>query len=56
MGPVYICYDGDVQEKKLDGEITFPFTGSISGTAAAASAGGGIRENDPVAAARRKNR
>ena len=21
MGPVYICYDGDVQEKKLDGEI-----------------------------------
>ena len=24
MGPVYICYDGDVQEKKLDGEITFP--------------------------------
>ncbi|MGE5304648.1 MAG: thiamine pyrophosphate-binding protein [Alphaproteobacteria bacterium] len=24
MGPVYICYDGDVQEKQLDGEITFP--------------------------------
>ena len=24
MGPVYICYDGDVQEKKLDSEITFP--------------------------------
>jgi len=21
MGPVYICYDGDVQEKQLDGEI-----------------------------------
>src|SRR5947199_9997334 len=21
MGPVYICYDGEVQEKKLDGEI-----------------------------------
>ena len=21
MGPVYICYDGDVQEKKVDGEI-----------------------------------
>ncbi|MBI4525833.1 MAG: thiamine pyrophosphate-binding protein [Deltaproteobacteria bacterium] len=24
MGPVYICYDSDVQEKKLDGEIPFP--------------------------------
>ena len=24
MGPVYICYDGDVQEKQLDGEVTFP--------------------------------
>jgi len=24
MGPVYLCYDGDVQEKKLDGEVTFP--------------------------------
>jgi thiamine pyrophosphate-dependent acetolactate synthase large subunit-like protein len=24
MGPVYICYDGDVQEKQLDSEITFP--------------------------------
>ena len=24
MGPVYICYDGDVQEKKLDGEVSFP--------------------------------
>jgi thiamine pyrophosphate-dependent acetolactate synthase large subunit-like protein len=24
MGPVYLCYDGDVQEKKLDGEIPFP--------------------------------
>jgi thiamine pyrophosphate-dependent acetolactate synthase large subunit-like protein len=24
MGPVYICYDGEVQEKKLDGEIPFP--------------------------------
>ncbi|MFQ5904596.1 MAG: thiamine pyrophosphate-binding protein, partial [Candidatus Binatia bacterium] len=24
MGPVYICYDGDVQEKKLNGEISFP--------------------------------
>ncbi|MBI2228404.1 MAG: hypothetical protein HYU46_04785, partial [Deltaproteobacteria bacterium] len=23
-GPVYICYDGDVQEKQLDGEVTFP--------------------------------
>jgi acetolactate synthase-1/2/3 large subunit len=23
MGPVYICYDGDVQEKQLDGEISF---------------------------------
>jgi acetolactate synthase I/II/III large subunit len=23
MGPVYICYDGEVQEKKLDGEIPF---------------------------------
>ena len=23
MGPVYICYDGDVQEKQLDGEIPF---------------------------------
>ncbi|MFQ5851882.1 MAG: thiamine pyrophosphate-binding protein [Candidatus Binatia bacterium] len=24
MGPVYLCYDGDVQEVKLDGEISFP--------------------------------
>jgi len=24
MGPVYICYDGEVQERKLDGEIPFP--------------------------------
>ncbi|HXG51683.1 MAG TPA: thiamine pyrophosphate-binding protein [candidate division Zixibacteria bacterium] len=24
QGPVYLCYDGDVQEKRLDGEITFP--------------------------------
>ncbi len=24
MGPVYLCYDGDVQEQKLDGEISFP--------------------------------
>ena len=24
MGPVYICYDGDVQEKQLNGEVTFP--------------------------------
>ena len=24
MGPVYICYDSEVQEKKLDGEIPFP--------------------------------
>ncbi|HUF40927.1 MAG TPA: thiamine pyrophosphate-binding protein [Verrucomicrobiae bacterium] len=24
MGPVYICYDGDVQEKQLDGEVSFP--------------------------------
>ena len=24
MGPVYLCYDGDVQEKKLEGEIPFP--------------------------------
>ena len=23
MGPVYICYDGDVQEKQLDGETSF---------------------------------
>jgi thiamine pyrophosphate-dependent acetolactate synthase large subunit-like protein len=23
MGPVYLCYDGDVQERKLDGEIPF---------------------------------
>jgi thiamine pyrophosphate-dependent acetolactate synthase large subunit-like protein len=23
MGPVYICYDGEVQERKLDGEIPF---------------------------------
>jgi thiamine pyrophosphate-dependent acetolactate synthase large subunit-like protein len=23
MGPVYICYDGDVQEKQLDGEVSF---------------------------------
>ena len=23
MGPVYICYDGEVQEKKLDGEIAY---------------------------------
>ncbi len=24
MGPVYLCYDGDVQERKLDREVTFP--------------------------------
>ena len=24
QGPVYICYDGDVQEKQLDHEINFP--------------------------------
>jgi thiamine pyrophosphate-dependent acetolactate synthase large subunit-like protein len=24
MGPVYICYDGDVQEKQLNGEISYP--------------------------------
>jgi thiamine pyrophosphate-dependent acetolactate synthase large subunit-like protein len=24
MGPVYLCYDGDVQEKKLASEIAFP--------------------------------
>jgi acetolactate synthase I/II/III large subunit len=24
MGPVYICYDGDVQEKRLESEVTFP--------------------------------
>ncbi len=24
MGPVYLCYDGDVQERKLDGEIPSP--------------------------------
>jgi thiamine pyrophosphate-dependent acetolactate synthase large subunit-like protein len=24
MGPVYICYDGDVQEKQLDGEVSLP--------------------------------
>lgn len=24
MGPVYICYDSEVQEKKLDGETPFP--------------------------------
>jgi acetolactate synthase I/II/III large subunit len=24
QGPVYICYDADVQEKRLDGEVTFP--------------------------------
>jgi thiamine pyrophosphate-dependent acetolactate synthase large subunit-like protein len=24
MGPVYLCYDGDVQEKRLDAEMTFP--------------------------------
>ena len=24
MGPVYICYDADVQEKQLDSEVTFP--------------------------------
>jgi thiamine pyrophosphate-dependent acetolactate synthase large subunit-like protein len=23
MGPVYLCYDGEVQEKKLDGEIPY---------------------------------
>jgi thiamine pyrophosphate-dependent acetolactate synthase large subunit-like protein len=23
MGPVYLCYDGEVQEKRLDGEIPF---------------------------------
>ncbi|MGH7852846.1 MAG: thiamine pyrophosphate-binding protein [Candidatus Binatia bacterium] len=24
QGPVYICYDADVQEKQLDGEVSFP--------------------------------
>ncbi|HWO43138.1 MAG TPA: thiamine pyrophosphate-binding protein [Candidatus Eisenbacteria bacterium] len=24
MGPVYLCYDGDVQEKRLDQEVAFP--------------------------------
>ncbi|HKY08202.1 MAG TPA: thiamine pyrophosphate-binding protein [Candidatus Binatia bacterium] len=24
QGPVYICYDADVQEKRLDSEVTFP--------------------------------
>jgi thiamine pyrophosphate-dependent acetolactate synthase large subunit-like protein len=24
QAPVYICYDGDVQEKQLEGEVTFP--------------------------------
>jgi acetolactate synthase-1/2/3 large subunit len=24
QGPVYICYDGDVQEKRLDNEVSFP--------------------------------
>src|SRR6266550_88074 len=24
QGPVYICYDGDVQEKQLDHEVSFP--------------------------------
>ena len=24
MGPVYLCWDGEVQEKKLDGEISYP--------------------------------
>src|SRR4030095_8557331 len=24
MGPRYICYDGDVQEKQLNSEVTFP--------------------------------
>jgi thiamine pyrophosphate-dependent acetolactate synthase large subunit-like protein len=24
QGPVYICYDSDVQEKKLEGEVSFP--------------------------------
>jgi acetolactate synthase I/II/III large subunit len=27
MGPVYICYDGDVQEKQLDGDVGFPSLG-----------------------------
>jgi acetolactate synthase-1/2/3 large subunit len=27
MGPVYLCYDGDVQEKKLDVEVSFPSLG-----------------------------
>ncbi|HXG50951.1 MAG TPA: thiamine pyrophosphate-binding protein [candidate division Zixibacteria bacterium] len=24
MGPVYLCYDADIQEKKLDGEVPIP--------------------------------
>ena len=36
MGPVYICYDGDVQEKQLDGETSFDVA---LPSAAAASAG-----------------
>jgi thiamine pyrophosphate-dependent acetolactate synthase large subunit-like protein len=24
QGPVYICYDADVQEKRLDGDVSFP--------------------------------
>ena len=49
MGPVYICYDGEVQEKKLDGEI-LSRPRSISSTAAVAGARGGFRQNDSVAA------
>ena len=37
MGPVYICYDGDVQEKQLDGEIPVNIA-PLSGAVAAASA------------------
>ena len=44
MGPVYICYDGDVQEKQLDGEVTFPSLAPISRAAAAASAGRRLRK------------
>ena len=50
QGPVYICYDGDVQEKQLERRSEFPVAGSLSRAAAVTSAGRRIRKDDSMAA------
>ena len=50
QGPVYICYDADVQEKQLDDEVSFPSLDRYPAAAAGAGAGRGIRQNDSLAA------